>query len=245
MAAALAVVSLGRAARTSAGVKVRQPLSRMIASASTAERLAALHDPHLRTEIEDELNVKELVVVDRRAGYADVTLKPNLPVLGPRLGKRLGRLREALKNAGVEAATAIEEGRTVDIPLDGETVTLGPGDVLVECVGKSGYAVAAERGWFVALDVTLDEALELEGLARETLNRIQAARKDLGLAVTDRIRVLAFAEGRLAAALERHARMLESEALITKLDLAKTPPEGAVRADVDGLALLLRVEKTS
>jgi isoleucyl-tRNA synthetase len=243
MAAALAVVSLGRAARTKAAVKVRQPLGRMISSASSAARLEALRDPALQAEIRDELNVKELVVVDRRAAYADVMLKPNLPALGPRLGKKLGRMREVLKNADLDVAAAIEEGRTVTVEVDGEPVALAPGDVLVECTGKPGYAVAAERGWFVALDVTITEDLALEGLARETLNRIQNARKDLGLAVTDRIRARVFAAGRLAAALPRHAAMLKAEALLSTLEIATSPPAGAIACDVDGEVLHLAIEK--
>jgi isoleucyl-tRNA synthetase len=245
MAAALAVVSLARAARTKSSLKVRQPLARMVVSASNAERLAALRDPDLEEEIRDELNVKELVVAEKRAAYADVTLKPNLPVLGPKLGKNLGRMREALKAAGADVAATLEAGGTVQIPLGSETVAVTADDVLVECAGKPGWAVAAERGYFVALDVTMTEDLLVEGLARETLNRIQNARKDLGLAVTDRIAVRASAGGRLRTALGRHGAMLKAEALIASLDLVDAPPAGAVATEVDGEPLHLGIEKAS
>jgi isoleucyl-tRNA synthetase len=155
----------------------------------------------------------------------------------------MGRLREALKAAPPDVVAAIEEGRTVDVVVDGEAVPLAPGDVLVECTGKGGFVVAAERGCFVALDVTLDEDLVLEGLARETLNRLQNARKDLGLALTDRIRVVAGASGRLATALRRHATMLTVEALITALEVVATPPAGATAHDVEGEPLQLAIEK--
>jgi isoleucyl-tRNA synthetase len=243
MGAALAVVSLGRAARTKAALKVRQPLARMVVSANSAERLAALRNPDLEEEIRDELNVKQLVVAEKRAEYADVALKPNLPVLGPRLGKNLGRLREALKTAAPEVAAALEAGATVSIPFGAESVTLSADDVLVECSGKPGWAVAAERGYFVALDVTMTEDLLVEGLARETLNRVQNARKDLGLAVTDRIAVKASAAGRLREALARHGSMLKAEALIARLDLVDAPPPGAAASDVDGETLHLLIEK--
>jgi isoleucyl-tRNA synthetase len=243
MAAALAVVSLGRAARTKASLKVRQPLARMIVSASTPERLAALKDAGLRAEIEDELNVKEVVVVEKRVGYADVMLKPNLPVLGPKLGKKLGAAREALKSVDQAAVSELESGNPITITIAGDRVTLGPDEVLVECTGKPGYAVAAERGTFVALDTRIDEALELEGLAREALSRLQNVRKDRGLAVTDRIHVRAHAEGALRTALDRHAAMLKSEALISSLELVDAPPPGAEAIDVDGAALHVAVEK--
>jgi isoleucyl-tRNA synthetase len=245
MAAALAVVSLGRAARTKASLKVRQPLARMVVSANSPERLAALRDPDLQEEIRDELNVKELVVAEKRAGYAEVTLKPNLPVLGPRLGKDLGRVRESLKAAGPEVAAALEGGSSVELPLGAGPVRLSPEDVLVECAGKPGWAVAAERGFFVALDATLSEDLIVEGLARETLNRLQNARKDLGLAVSDRVRVRVHAAGRLRTALTRHEAMLKSEALISTLDLLEAPAPGSAATEVDGEPLHLLIEKAS
>jgi isoleucyl-tRNA synthetase len=217
----------------------------MVVSASTAERAAALRDPELEEKIRDEINVKELIVAEKRAEYAEVTLKPNLPVLGPRLGKNLGRVREALKSAAPDVAATLEAGGKVEIAFGSEKVTLSPEDVLVECTAKPGWAVAAERGYFVALDQTLTEDLLVEGLARETLNRLQNARRALGLAVTDRIAVRASASGGLRVALVRHGAMLKAEALITALDLVDSPPAGAVAEDVDGEVLHLLIEKAS
>ncbi len=245
MAAVIAVVSLGRSARTTSGLRVRQPLARMIASAPDAAGLAALKDESLAEEIKDELNVKDLVTVDRRAGYVDVSLKPNLPVLGPKLGKRLGKVRALLQAPTQEMIQSVDETGSVTIQVDGEAMTLGPDDLIVECTGKPGFAVAAERGYLAALDTALTDALILEGLAREVLNRLQNARKDANLQVTDRIRIRAHATGQLEAAIATHRTMLESEALAVSITIEPTPPGGAAVLDVDGHPMHLAIEKAS
>jgi isoleucyl-tRNA synthetase len=109
----------------------------------------------------------------------ELRVKPNLPVLGPKLGKELGAVRSALEAGDFEE---LDGGR---LRVNGHE--LSPDEVLVERRGKEGWAVAGEDGLTVALDLTLDEELELEGRARELIHRVNTMRKEAGLEITDRI----------------------------------------------------------
>jgi isoleucyl-tRNA synthetase len=178
------VVELGRQARASSGLKLRQPLRRLVvAGAGGASGHAA--------EIGDELRVKEVEFGDVEA--SEVRVRPNLPVLGPKLGAALRDVRAAL------AAGAFEELEGGRFRVDGHD--LEPDEVLVERVGREGWAVAAENGVTVALDTTLDDELRLEARLNDLIRDVQVLRKESGLEITDRIRLwipdeelLAFAE---------------------------------------------------
>ena len=170
MAAVRRVVELGRQARAQSGIKLRQPLRRLVVQgAEGAERYAG--------EIADELSVKEVEFGPVEA--TELRVKPNLPVLGPKLGKELGAVRSALEAGDFEE---LDGGR---LRVNGHE--LSPEEVLVERRGKEGWAVAGEDGLTVALDLALDEELELEGRARELIHRVNTMRKEAGLEITDRI----------------------------------------------------------
>jgi isoleucyl-tRNA synthetase len=170
MAEVRRVVELGRQARSQSGIKLRQPLRRLVVQG------AAAAEPHAG-EIGDELSVKQV-----EFGPVDATelrVKPNLPVLGPKLGKALVAVRAKLEAGEFEE---LDGGR---LRVDGHE--LAPEEVLVERRGKEGWAVAGEDGLTVALDLALDPELELEGRAREVIHRVNTMRKEAGLEITDRI----------------------------------------------------------
>jgi isoleucyl-tRNA synthetase len=164
------VVELGRQARSTAGVKLRQPLRALVvAGATRAENHA--------DEIAEELRVKEVTFGEVDA--SELRVKPNLPVLGPKLGRELGTVRAAL-----------EAGEFESLPGGGFRAAghdLGPEEVLVERHGKEGWSVAASDGVTVALDLALDEELEREGRVYELIHTVNTMRKQAGLALTDRI----------------------------------------------------------
>ena len=170
MAEVRRVVELGRQARSQSGIKLRQPLRRLVVQGAAAAA------PHA-AEIGDELSVKEVEFGPVEA--TELRVKPNLPVLGPKLGKELAAVRAKLEAGEFEE---LDGGR---LRVDG--LELAPEEVLVERRGKEGWAVAGEDGLTVALDLALDEQLELEGRAREVIHRVNTMRKDAGLAITDRI----------------------------------------------------------
>ncbi len=170
IAAVRRLVELGRQARAASKMKTRQPLRRLVAEG--LDRAA----PHA-DEIADELRVKEVVFGPVEA--TDLRVRPNLPVLGPRLGAELGQLRKAL-----------DAGELEPLPDGGFRAAghdLSADEVLVERTEKAGWAVAAADGATVALDLELDDALRLEGRVYDAIHQVNNLRKAQGLALTDRI----------------------------------------------------------
>jgi isoleucyl-tRNA synthetase len=199
------VVGLGHQARQAAGVKVQQPLRRLVVEGAP---LAAAH----RDEIRDELRVKD---VEFGAVDAELRVKPNLPVLGPRLGAALADVRAALAAGEFED---LGDGR-----FRAAGHELGPGEVLVERAGREGWAVEAANGVTVALELGIDEELDLERRVYELIRRVNAMRKDAGLDLSDRIDLVVPAAD---AELLEHAEWIKAETLAV-----------SVAADGDTVAL--------
>jgi isoleucyl-tRNA synthetase len=199
------VVELGRQARGDAGLKLRQPLRRLVVEGA---RGASAH----AGEIGEELRVKEVEFGPVEA--TELRVKPNLPVLGPKLGKELGAVRAALE------AGDFEELGGGGFRVGGHE--LSPEEVLVERTGKEGWAVAAQDGLTVALDTGLDAELELEGRVLDLIHRLNTMRKDAGLELTDRI-VVTLPESE--ADLLRHADWIKEETLAVAIDADGGAPE--------------------
>ena len=166
------VVELGRQARSAEGLKLRQPLRQLIVAGAP---LAAAHTD----EIADELRVKEVVFGDVEA--SELRVKPNLRVLGPKLGPALPEVRTALAEGRFEE---LDGGR---FQVDGHV--LGPEEVLVERIGMEGWAVASDGVVAVAVDTRLDDALRLEARLYDLIRAVQLLRKESGLEITDRIKL--------------------------------------------------------
>ena len=163
------IVDLGRQARAGSGLPLRQPLRRLVVQGA---ELAKEHED----EIREELRVKEVEFGDVEA--TELRVKPNLPVLGPKLGKELGAVRAALEAGEFEEVNGGFRAAGHDLASD---------EVLVERVGKEGWAVAHADGITVALDTQLDGELELEKRVLDLIHELNAKRREAGLELTDRI----------------------------------------------------------
>jgi len=166
------VVELGRQARATAGLKLRQPLRSLVVEG------APLAEGHA-SEIADELRVKG--VSFGAVDASELRVKPNLRILGPKLGPELDAVRAAL-----------EAGDFEELPDGGFRAAghdLAPDEVIVERRGKAGWAVASADGMTVALDARLDEELERESRVYDLIHEVNTMRKDIGLELTDRIRL--------------------------------------------------------
>ena len=178
------MVSLGRGARSQAGIKVRQPLARAVLVPRTAGEREAL--ARLASQVADELNVQRVEVVADAGERLAYALRPNLPALGPRYGRDVGRIRAAL-----EAADARE---LVGRMRAGETLELGgfelsASDVLVDVEAAEGWSAAEDAGYSALVETVLTPELAAEGLARDYVRAIQNQRRERDLDVTDRIEV--------------------------------------------------------
>jgi isoleucyl-tRNA synthetase len=208
MALARRLVSLGRAARGEAQLKVRQPLAKALVF------LPPGSPPILTDVVAEELNVDEVVVARELSEVLHFELVPNFKMLGPRLGAAVKELRPALGRLdAARAAEALEAGRAVEVSLGDRTVQLGPGDVELRVRGQAGFAVSRDGGEVVALDVQLDDDLRRRGMAREVVRQVQELRKASGLEVSDRIRLwLVHVDD-----LEDHSAYIASEVLATDI----------------------------
>jgi isoleucyl-tRNA synthetase len=186
MALVQRITSLGHAARQNANLKVRQPLAQVVVRTRTPAEADALR--RLQQFMLDELNVKGLVFTDAGGDLVDVTVFPYPKQLGQKYGKGYPKIRAAMATMDPYAlATAFAAGESVTIVTEGEEYLVAPEDVEVRTTPRSGYSVAEEGGYLVAVTTELDNALTQEGYAREIVRRIQQLRKDADLAISDRI----------------------------------------------------------
>jgi len=225
MASARRLVGLGRAARTDAGVKVRQPLRRALLLHPGAE----LGDD-IRREIAEELNVKALEDIDALSGLVRWSVVPNFAALGPRLGRRVNDVKAALAGADGDALRRqLEDQGFVEVA--GERLV--PAEVEVRAERQSDIALAQDGTWAVALDLDLDDDLRREGTARELVRALNDLRREQDFAIAERIDVsLATSDPAVRAAVEAHGDAIATEVLATSLELVDE--ELAAGLEIDG-----------
>jgi isoleucyl-tRNA synthetase len=239
MEAVRRTVELGRAARSQAKVKLRQPLRKAVVVASDAERAAI---ERLAEVVAAELNVKELDFVETEAELVSYRVRPKYRSLGPRFGNKMPQVAaaiEALDAAGV--AEKLEAGAEVGIAIDGKEHTLSAEDINLVMEPLEGYQVEAEAGHAVALELDLDDELRREGLAREVVRAVQEARKQAGLEISDRISLELGGDDELLTAAREHETYIAGETLATSVAYAA---DGAgEKATIEGRELRIAVSK--
>jgi isoleucyl-tRNA synthetase len=229
MALARQLVELGRRVRTETKTRTRQPLpGAVVHLAGPPGDLTALLDT-----VAEELNVKAVRFAESTDAFGGWVAKPDFKVLGPRLGRRVQAVAEALA-AHPELAARLAEGETVELrPDDGPPMSIGPGDVLLARDVRSGWGVASDGGVTLALDLEVTPELRLEGLARELVRLVQDARKEVGLQVTDRIVLGIETTGDAVDALEAHRDYIADETLADSV-LLEAVSHDRKEATVDG-----------
>ncbi len=221
---ARAVAALGHSARAASGVRVRQPLG--VLRVRRAGGGAALADDH-RTDAElmshllDELNVKSIESIPDASALVERTLRPLLPVLGPRRGAAVGGVMAAARSG---SWTLLPDGR-----VDAGGTVLETDEFELVARARPGHAVAEEGDLLVALDTALTPELEAEGMAREVAHRLQGLRKEAGYEISDRVEIGIAGDAALVRGLEPHRTWLADELLATSVTLGA----GARLADPD------------
>ncbi|MDQ1467415.1 MAG: isoleucyl-tRNA synthetase [Actinomycetota bacterium] len=238
------VTSLGRSARNDARIGVRQPLPRayvlLPASATLRDEVVA--------EVAAELNVKRVEVVASLDGLLDYRVVPNFKALGPRLGKRLPRVRELLLGLdGADVRRALAADGTYTLDVEGEPVVLGPDDLVVRAQQHEDLTLAQDGDLAVALDLTLDDELRAEGTARELVRLVNDTRKAIGLDLADRIVLRIAADGRVGDAARRHQTWIAEEVLAVELTVGGAGDSlgsADAAATIDGEPVSIAVERT-
>ena len=202
-------------------IKVRQPLQKiLIPTLSEAERAEILAVANL---IKHEVNVKEIEFIDDASGILVKQIKPNFRTLGPKFGKQMKDIAAVINDFTQQDIQAFERQGTKEITLAGQTLTLDLTDVEITSQDIEGWLVASSStGLVVALDATITDELRAEGIARELVNRIQNLRKDTGLEVTDRIRVLLQQQDTLEQAVRANETYIKAETLANEILFADT-----------------------
>ncbi len=231
-------IELGRAARAQAKVKLRQPLAEAVVVAAERERGAIERFESLAL---GELNVKRLRYVHEAEELGRWELKPNYRALGPRFGKEMPQVAAAVGALDAQSTAAtLRAGGAVAVTINGRNHELEPGDVQLVLQPLEGYRLERSGTHAVALNLELDDDLRREGLAREVVHAVQAARKAAGLRVEDRIALTLGGDEELLAAVRQHEPYVAGETLATSLVYDGDSAEPA--ASIDGLTLSVSVK---
>ncbi len=233
----LKLVVMGRACRNIANIKNRQPIGQMFVKAE-------FDLPEFYQEIvREELNVKEVKFTEDVRDFTSYSFKPQMRTVGPKYGKLLGGIKEALLALnGNEAMDQLNEVGTISFVVNGEEVALSKEDLLIDTAQMEGYVSESDNGITVVLDTNLSEELIEEGLVREIISKIQTMRKEAGFEVTDQIKVSYEGTERICEIFEKHGTDIGGEVLATEVKQAT--PIGYIKDwKINGEAVNLGVER--
>jgi isoleucyl-tRNA synthetase len=211
------VVYLTRAMRAKANLKVRQPLAKIMVVVEKEKREALAK---MRDVILEEVNIKDLIVLEDDSEIVSKSAKANFKSIGPKFGKKVKAAAAAILNFGKEEIKKLENNETVTLIIDGEELVIAREDVEIISSEITGWVVESEEGVTVAIDASLTDDLISEGLAREFVNRIQNMRKDSDYNVIDRINIKYNAPEKLHNALNQFKSYIANETLASSIEFA-------------------------
>ncbi|MCY2958728.1 MAG: isoleucine--tRNA ligase [Planctomycetota bacterium] len=229
------LVEMGRALRERASQKIRQPLRAIHVRSSSEEALALLRRPFARDLVLGELNIKSFGSLAADDGQlCTLRAKANFRVLGKKVGGRMKAAAAAIEALAPAEVALLRAGSEVEISAGGEPLRIGPEDVEVRVESSAEFDVETDGRFVVFLDTVLDEALVVEGIARELVNRVNALRKDSGLAVEQRIRLrVESADALVRLAVERHLALIAGETLASDCAIGAALPGAGFPAEAD------------
>ena len=224
MEMAQTISSLVLSIRQKEKIKVRQPLQKIMIPALSQEQKQEIEA--VAELIKSEVNVKEIQLLDDASGILVKQIKPNFKVLGPKFGKDMKKIARAIGELGQEDIQKVEREGNLTLSIENKNIILEMQDVEISSQDIEGWLVANQGSLTVALDVSIDDELRKEGIARELVNRIQNIRKDSGYEVTDKIDVKILKDGVVEMAVEANLDYIKTETLTATLDLENTIENG-------------------
>lgn len=237
------VVYLSRAMRAKANLKVRQPLSKIMVVVDKENRDAL---ELMKNVILEEINIKELQILEDDLEIVSKSAKPNFKTLGPRFGKNVKSITELIKKFERDKIIRLERGEDVSVNFDGGVVTITPADVEIVSSKITGWVVESEGGITVAIDTELTDDLIAEGFAREFVNRIQNMRKEAGFDVMDKINVAYAGSNEILDAVKTFSGYISNETLAEKVE-KKDSLNGGIKQDwkIGNYSCSILIEKAS
>jgi isoleucyl-tRNA synthetase len=234
------ISSLVLSLRAKEKIKVRQPLQKImipVDNKAQKEEILAVADL-----IKHEVNVKEIELLEDASNILVKQIKPNFKVLGPRFGKDMKSISEAISKFTSKDINKMEQSGIFDVEVNGERITLERDDVEITSQDIEGWLVANEGALTVALDITLTDELRKEGIARELVNRIQNLRKDSGFELTDRIVVTLQKDDKIVEAIHSNLEYIKTETLTEELEIIEQIDNG-IEITFDNVKTKLFIKK--
>ncbi len=213
------LATLGRAAREDAGVKVRQPLGRMICVVPlhVSSKGAGTMLEELSPLLAAELNLKKIQFISSADDLVTLKARPNFRSLGKKFGKETPLAAEAVQALSSEALREFETGKPLYVSMGNESTELSAEDLTIVRTASGDMVVKEEGGYFAALDPVVTRELRLEGIAREIVSRVQRLRKELGFAVSDRITLFVGGSAEIQEAVTAFQKWIAAEVLAVKV----------------------------
>ncbi|MFP4844787.1 isoleucine--tRNA ligase [Winogradskyella sp. PE311] len=224
MESAQTICSLVLSLRAKEKIKVRQPLQKIMIPVDNRQQKEEIEA--VENLIKHEVNIKEIELLEDASDILVKQIKPNFKTLGPKFGKEMKLIASAISGFNADDIKNVEQSGEINIEVSGKTITLGLEDVEITSQDIEGWLVANEGALTVALDVTINEELRKEGVARELVNRIQNLRKDSGFEVTDRIDVQFQNDALVAEAIASNEDYIKSETLTEDLKIMDSIENG-------------------
>ena len=206
------LISLGRNVREETKIKVRQPISEILLDTKTKDIIG-----DLSTLIKEELNVKEVVFLEDLSSYMDFTVKPNFKEVGKVFGKNIKEFADKLLELTTEEISKLENGKTITMTIADIEHEITKDMVDIRISSKEGFTVGMDNNKFVILNTTLTKELLNEGLARETVSKVQQLRKNNGFDITDRINMYLDASSEYKENIKDYIEMIKEETLTINL----------------------------
>jgi isoleucyl-tRNA synthetase len=231
------IVNEGRVARNNAKIKNRQPIKSLFIKSNKN-----LRDDCVNI-IKDELNIKEIIMVDDIDSFTEYSVKPQLKVLGPKYGKMLSDISQHLQHIdSKELIKSIQDIGSIKVKVRDSEIILTEEDLLIKAVSKNNYIVQEGNGITVILDINLDKGLIDEGLARELISKIQTMRKEAGFDVMDKIIVSYVTDDDIIDNVLNNMSYISKEVLADAI--YKSNLDGYIKEwDINGYKVILSVKK--
>jgi isoleucyl-tRNA synthetase len=239
IATVIRIKNLALSLRTQSKVKIRQPLGTLYVRPKDAADRRVLENAEYVGQILEEANLKHLVLIDDEKTLVKIRLKPDAKKIGPRAGRFLKAIGEALESADPEQ---VLKGGTYALTVGDQVFELAPEEILITFEGPENLKCSLEQGTFLALDTTLTPELLQEGLARDFNRMLQDQRKVLNLDISDRIVVSYSASPRIAEAITAHEAFLRNELLAERLELSPAQ-NGGVKLALSGEDVFVTIKR--
>lgn len=239
MQTVIELVSLGRAARNTCQIKVRQTLGALFIPGKyrhLVERMEGL--------IIEEINVKEIKYIQEKDNFVSYEFKPNFKVMGPKYGKHMKQIAATLAQMDASKVVhTLHSGQDYFLEVQGSTFKLTEEDLSITIKDKEGFVFESNKELFVALDTHMTDELISEGLARELVNKIQFTRREKDFEIMDRIKVFYHADEEIQAVIAKHGEYIKSETLTNDIFAIEDAEKDMVEWDINGHVVQLTVEK--